>query len=129
MAAISMVVHLHLGGLEVPDPERDLPLRVEGVRPPQPLLLRRAGVLAEKLQDLGLVRVHDEQPRPHNHHQDEGHHPADDGHDALGLLTFGRKGADEPVGDPERHEKQDQHHEQTVDEPLLDFANHVHLLE
>ena len=55
------VVDLQPGALEVPHAQRRPPLRVERVCEAQPRLPRGADVLAEQLQDLGLVRIDDEQ--------------------------------------------------------------------
>ena len=67
------VVHLQPGALEVPDAHRHAPLREKRVGKSQSGPACGADLLAEQLQDLGLVRVHHEETGREHHLHGECH--------------------------------------------------------
>ena len=75
------VVDLQLAALEVPHPQRQLPLLVKRICVAQAADLCRADIVAEQLQHLRLVRRHHEEPlqqeHPEGEQADRRQHPAD----------------------------------------------------
>src|SRR5262249_20764529 len=99
------IVHLELGGLEVPNPERDFPFGGERVHEPEAGILGAADVAAEQRQHLRLVGVHDEDAPETDRADQEQEDTADDPDWRLG---FGRAGH-EPDPDPDYEQENDDH--------------------